>query len=176
MLAALGGVDDIPPSTLRDWRRSLAANHDALAAGAAVAAILYGAQLPNRDLGLAGLLIAVHQAALRRSDLIPAPLRILNILTGGSWLSIRVEPCWAGIGQIPSPAARPDQAIHGTSKASLEAEGTQPARPCQLPANRGTVSVRADELGHTALTSTATEPAIHQHAEQSSPKPAAPSS
>lgn len=107
MLAALGGHDDIPPSTLRDWRRSLAANHDALAAGAAVAAILYGAQLPNRDLGLAGLLIAVHQAALRRSDLIPAPLRILNILTGGSWLSIRVEPCWAGIGQIPVTSRPP---------------------------------------------------------------------
>ena len=107
LLGALGSQDDVPSSTLRDWRRRSAVNHDALAAGAAAAVVLYGGQLPNRNVGLPGLLVALHQAALRRSDLIPAPLRILNILTGGSWLSIRVEPCWAGIGKIPVTSRPP---------------------------------------------------------------------
>ena len=92
---------DVPASTRRGWQARFGRNRAILTSGCAAAVVALGGELG--ELRVDTLLVAVWAAIRRRSDLLPPPWRILNIMSGGSWLRERVNSSWAGVGRFPLP-------------------------------------------------------------------------
>ncbi len=110
--AALAGApgSSVPASTVAGWRRRALANHAALVAGVGAAAVTWSddAHVVGADLDLAGLVMALWSSARWRTGPgLPRPWRLLNLVTGASWLATRVKSFWTGVGRVPVPAGDP---------------------------------------------------------------------
>ncbi len=93
-------VIDVPASTRRGWQARFKRNSDVLRSALASAAVGFGGRV--RDMRV-DLLVAVWRAVRRASDMIPSPWRILNIMSGGSWVRRRVNSSWRPFGRFPRP-------------------------------------------------------------------------
>ena len=91
----------VPASTRRGWRTRFDRNRPELLSGCMTAVVTFGGTIG--DLRLDTVLIAVWAAVRRQSDLVPPPWRVLNLMSGGSWIRERVNSSWAGIGAFPRP-------------------------------------------------------------------------
>lgn len=94
-------VDDVPASTQRGWRARFRRNERIISSGCAAATIALGGDVT--DFAYPALVAGLWLAARRRSDIIPAPSRIVNLISGMSWIGERVNSSWAVAGQFPRP-------------------------------------------------------------------------
>lgn len=92
----------VPASTQRGWRARYRRNRVVLASGAAATAVAVGGD-PGNDWRLGHLLMVVWLAARRRTDRIPNRWRILNIISGSTWMRERVNSSWLITGTYPRP-------------------------------------------------------------------------
>ena len=94
-------VMDVPASTRRGWQARFTRNTPILRSACATAAVTFGGRV--KEMRVDRLLIALWVAARRMSDMIPSPWRILNIISGGSWVRDRVNSSWPPFGAFPRP-------------------------------------------------------------------------
>lgn len=79
----------------------VSSNSDVLRSAPASAAVGFGGSV--RDMRVDRLLVALWRAVRRASDMIPSPWRILNIMSGGSWVCHRVNSSRRLFGHFPRP-------------------------------------------------------------------------
>lgn len=92
---------DVAASTRRGWQARFKRNTDILRCAIGSAAVSFGGQVHTTRID--GLLVALWRAIRRASEMIPSPWRILNIISGGSWASHRVNSSWTPFGRFPRP-------------------------------------------------------------------------
>ncbi len=92
---------DVPASTRRGWQARFRRNRAIFTSGCAAAVVALRGELG--ELHVDSLLLAVWATIRRRSDRVPPPWRILNIMSGGSWIRERVNSSWTAIGSFPLP-------------------------------------------------------------------------
>ncbi len=109
--AALQGRDDatVPATTVAGWRRRWAANHDDLLMGSSAALVASSGVTPTGPLAgsLPAVVVALWLAVRDRARTSSTPWRLLNVITGTSWLAERVNSSWAGVGLVPVAARGP---------------------------------------------------------------------
>lgn len=94
-------VLDVPGSTRRGWQARFNRNTETVRSAIASAGVGFGAQV--RDMRIDRLLMALWRAVRRASDMIASPWRILNIMSGGSWVRYRVNSSWRPFARFPRP-------------------------------------------------------------------------
>ncbi len=99
----------VPASTAAGWRRRWRANHDDLVVGASAALVAVSGEAPSDVVAgsLPALVVAVWAAVAGRWRTSPTPWRLLNVMTGTTWLAERVNSSWAGVGLVPVAARAP---------------------------------------------------------------------
>jgi hypothetical protein len=99
----------VPASTVAGWRRRWRANHDDLVVGASAALVASSGVAPTGRLAssMPALVGALWLAARDRARTSPTPWRLLNLMTGTTWLAHRVNSSWAGVGLVPVAARGP---------------------------------------------------------------------
>ena len=112
-----GATPDVPASTRRGWQARFRRNQHILESACAATAIALGGDVT--EFGYPHVLAALWVAVQRRSDMTPPVWRIVNIISGMSWIRERVNSSWAARRSL-SPSARTQQV------AALTA--TQPTR------------------------------------------------
>lgn len=91
---------DLPPTTVRDWRRRFVSRAEVLAAGASRAVVALGGVAPSRaktpGAVAIGALRAAWREALRRFGQVVGSLwRFANCLVGSHLLSTNINPPWS---------------------------------------------------------------------------------
>lgn len=109
--AAVHGRADttVPVSTVAGWRRRWRANHDDLVVGTGAALVAFSGVAPTGPLAgsMPALACAVWLAVRDRARTSSTPWRLLNVMTGTTWLADRVNSSWVGVGLVPVAARGP---------------------------------------------------------------------
>lgn len=109
--AALNGQPDptLPVSTVAGWRRRRHTNHPDLVAGTGAALVSFSGTAPAGAAAhsLAALVAALWLAVRDRGGRASTPWRLLNAVTGTTWMACRVNSSWAGVGLVPVAARAP---------------------------------------------------------------------
>ena len=109
--AAVSGRTDLCllATTAAGWRRRWRANHAELVAGISAALVAVSGVAPaGADASsLPALVAAVWLAVRDRARTSLTPWRLLNVMTGTTWLADRVNSSWAGIGRVPHAVRGP---------------------------------------------------------------------
>lgn len=92
----------VPASTQRGWKQRYRHNRALLVSGSAATVVALGGD-PGNDWRVDHLLVALWLAARRKTDLLPPCWRIVNIVSGGTWISKRVNSSWLIAGTYPRP-------------------------------------------------------------------------
>ena len=91
----------VPASTRRGWHARFKRNQPILTSACAATAVALGGDVTELDYPAA--LIALWAALRRRSERTPPAWRIVNIISGMSWISERVNSSWLIAGMYPRP-------------------------------------------------------------------------
>lgn len=105
--AVQGLPTPLPAGTVAGWRRRYRNNTSALNAGIAAVVVAHGAW-PNLRHSIAEKLAMLHSVLeTRHQEDFPTPWRLLNVISGMSWIGHRVKSFWAGVGRVPITARSP---------------------------------------------------------------------
>lgn len=91
----------VTSSTRRGWQARYRRNTNTLTSACASATARLGGD--PHDWRVGQLVVALWVAARRHSYLIPMPWRILNIISGRTWIRERVNSSWGIAGRYPVP-------------------------------------------------------------------------
>lgn len=99
----------LPASTLAGWRRRWRANGADVTLGAAAAHVVFSGEVLAGDQSSStpAVITALWLAARARFGASASPWRLLNIITGTSWMARRVNSSWVGVGLVPVAARAP---------------------------------------------------------------------
>lgn len=99
----------VPATTVAGWRRRWRANHDDLVVGTSAVLVAWGGITPTGPYAdsLPALVAALWLAARDRARTSATPWRLLNVMTGMTWLGERVNSSWAGVGLVPVASRGP---------------------------------------------------------------------
>ena len=101
-----GSTTTLPATTVAGWRRRFRQNRPALRSGLAAATVAFGGSPALGDVREA---LEELRAVLvdRWDDGFPTSWRLLNVMSGMSWVQSRVKSFWTGVGRVPAPARAP---------------------------------------------------------------------
>jgi Domain of unknown function (DUF6431) len=94
---------DVPPSTQRGWRARFRRNTTTLVSASAATTIVLVGDVTSTSSSLDDTLVRLWFAARRKTDLLPPRWRILNIISGSTWIRDRVNSSWLIVGVYPRP-------------------------------------------------------------------------
>ena len=105
--AVTGPAPELPARTIAGWKRRYRANTWALHAGIAASVVARGGTPLVPD-DVATALDLLHRVLTDRYERVyPQRWRLLNVITGMSWMARRVKSHWAGVGLVPIGARAP---------------------------------------------------------------------
>lgn len=101
-----GSVTTLPTTTVAGWRRRFHLNTPALRSGLAAATVAFGGFPTFGEVTEA--LVELRAVLVERwDDGFPSRWRLLNVISGMSWMQPRVKSSWTGVGRVPGPARAP---------------------------------------------------------------------
>lgn len=96
-----GATPDVAASTRRGWRARFRRNQRILESACMATTIALGGDVTDFD--YPHVLAALWAAVRHRSEMTPPVWRIVNIISGMSWIRERVNSSWAIVGVYPRP-------------------------------------------------------------------------